>query len=152
LPISAQAIASKRNYRLQLLSPTTGEPVFYRSEDPRHQAACMVCRECGGSLQFEFQVLPQLLYYLGVDRHTKIVRPQENPQLTDTATSIDNTSTSNAGPTEFFHNSSEEVKLTLKFYAIQVFPTNFPLFFSRILILEQWIYIHARRAAAVAGA
>ena len=111
LPISAQAIASKRNYRLQLLSPTTGEPVFYRSEDPIHQAACMVCRECGGSLQFEFQVLPQLLYYLGVDRHTKIVRPQENPRLTDTATTTDNTSTANVGPTEFFHNSSEEVKL-----------------------------------------
>ena len=112
LPISAQAIVGRRSYRLLSLHPTvpaTGELVSFRSDDPTHQAACMVCRECGGNLQFEFQVMPQLLYYLGVDRHTKIVRP-EKLQPVDAASTNTHTAPSPT-PTELFHNSSEEVIL-----------------------------------------
>ena len=115
LSISAEAIASRRNYRLQLLSqptkPANGELVLYQTEDPAHHVACMICRECGSELQFEFQVLPQILYYLGVDRHTKIVRPQEKPQLIDstsTTAAVGNVSSPSA-PAKLFHNSTEEV-------------------------------------------
>lgn len=94
LPISAQAIADIRNYRLPI-NPATDTHTAYRGEDPAHRAACMTCRQCSCELRFEFQVMPQLLYYLGVDKRTDVLRPD---QPSDAATS-----------TERFYNPSNEV-------------------------------------------
>lgn len=104
LPISSDSIVSKCSYRLST-EPSTEAPVFYRRDDPKHYAACMICRVCGSELQFEFQVMPQILYYLGVDRQTDVIRPHES-QSVDARDHI-----SASLPEELFHNPTEEVNL-----------------------------------------
>ena len=72
LAISSEASRRRRSYRLLSFTAGSDTDVFYDESNERLVAACMLCPMCGERREFECQVMPQILYYLGVDQQTRI--------------------------------------------------------------------------------
>ena len=97
LQITSTAFNNMRSYKLYTentsninnITNNSNIVIYNPIQNPTHYNSCMICQICGRERKFEFQVMPQLLYYMGVDKITKMKKNPINSAPINHVTDID---------------------------------------------------------------